>query len=126
VARFGAGELLARVAALGVELRAEGEQIRLRPMGLVPPDLLEALRAAKGEVLAALRGETAAPAAVTPRRGRYAPDRDRCSGCDAPLGLQEGQPVRLAMANGDGTLTCIPCRSGETEKKRMRARGVAI
>jgi hypothetical protein len=125
VARFGAGELLAQVAALGVELRAEGEQIRLRPMGLVPPELLEALRAAKGEVLAALRGETAAPATVTRMRGRYAPDGDRCSDCDGPLGLQ-GRSVRLAAANTDGTLTCLDCIKGETEKRRMRARGVAI
>lgn len=119
--------ILAEVQHHGVTLSViSGGRLAARPKGKLSADLREKISANKAALVDHLLSLAAPELPVPPRRGRYAPDRDRCSGCDAPLGLQEGQPVRLAMANADGTLTCIPCRSGETEKKRMRARGVAI
>ncbi len=120
-----AAALLAAVGALGVRLKATPDgKLFAEPKGKLPPALREKLVAAKPALLAILSAGPTPALPEAPGRGTYA-DRDRCSGCDAPLGLQ-GQAVRLAVANTDGTLTCLDCISDETGKRRMRARGVAI
>ena len=114
--------ILAEVQHQGVTLSViSGGRLAARPKGKLSAELREMISAHKAEVVAYL----AAAHAPARRRGRYAPDGDRCSDCDAPLGLQ-GRAVRLAAANTDGTLTCLDCIKGETVKRRMRARGVAI
>jgi len=107
VARFGARELLDRVAELGVEIRAEGEQLRLRPIGLVPVDLLEALRAAKPQVLAVLRGE---------------PELTEAAPLSSPPCAQCGSTTWIASLVDDaGTRTCAACLTGRTALRRSGA-----
>jgi|SRR5579863_6860106 len=55
-----AGELLAELAARGIEVRAAGEELEIRPREAVPAALLAALRTRKPEVLRCL--ERARPA----------------------------------------------------------------
>jgi len=53
-----ARELLARVEALGVAIELAGpDRLRARPADRLPPELLDELRARKGELLAELRAE---------------------------------------------------------------------
>jgi hypothetical protein len=49
-----ARELLAELAARGIEVRAAGEELEIRPGGTVPAALLAELRAQKPEVLRCL------------------------------------------------------------------------
>jgi hypothetical protein len=61
--------LLAAVRALGITLTPDGETIRIKPASRLPPHLRAQLRAAKPEILAALRAEAATqepPAEPTP------------------------------------------------------------
>jgi hypothetical protein len=46
--------LLAELAARGIELRAEGEQLQFRPVAAMTPELAERVRQHKSEVLALL------------------------------------------------------------------------
>ena len=57
--------LVARVRALGIAIRADGDTLVLAPRGVVPPDLRAALVAAKPAVLAMLRAAPALPVAPT-------------------------------------------------------------
>jgi hypothetical protein len=95
----GAAELLERTRALGIEVWAEGRQIRLRPMGLVPPALLAALRAAKGDVLAAL--------GVVPAFAQ----EDACSECGR-------YDWRLSLVDEAGNRACYDCLTGATAMRR--------
>jgi hypothetical protein len=52
---MGALEVLHQLEALGVTLEAAGDRLRYRPASKVPPDLVEALREHKGELLTRLR-----------------------------------------------------------------------
>ena len=52
---MGALEVLHQLEALGVSLEVAGDKLRYRPASKVPPDLVEALRQYKGELLASLR-----------------------------------------------------------------------
>ncbi len=59
------GELLARLLGLGVRLRLEGDVLRYdAPRGVMTPELVDALRAAKPEILAAARPQTRTVACV--------------------------------------------------------------
>lgn len=57
--------LVARVRALGITIRADGDTLVLAPRGVVPPDLRAELVAAKPAVLAELRATAALPVAPT-------------------------------------------------------------
>jgi hypothetical protein len=46
--------LLAELAARGIELRAEGEQVQFRPIAAMTPELAERVKQHKSEVLALL------------------------------------------------------------------------
>ena len=52
--------LLDELHSLGVTLEARGDHLRFRPVGAVSPELVEHLRANKGEVLAHLEREDVA------------------------------------------------------------------
>jgi hypothetical protein len=54
-------EILEEFKALGVQVIADGENLVIRPASKVPPELKERLRAAKAEVLAALKARPATP-----------------------------------------------------------------
>ena len=54
-------EILEEFKALGVEVTPDGENLVIRPASKVPPELKERLRAAKAEVLAALKARPATP-----------------------------------------------------------------
>lgn len=96
--------MLDRVAALGVEIRAEGDQLRIRPMALLPADLLEALRASKRQVLAVLRGEPepteAVPTSTPP-----------CAGCGSTTWI-------ASLVDDVGNRVCAACVTGETAMRR--------
>jgi TubC N-terminal docking domain len=118
--------ILAEVQGLGVTLSViSGGRLAARPKGRLSADVREKISAHKAALVDHLLSLSPHQLPVPPKRGRYAPDGNRCSDCNAPLGLQGGT-VRLAFANDDGSLTCRNCVCGETEKRRMRARGVAI
>ncbi|MCK6465096.1 MAG: hypothetical protein L6Q93_09685 [Phycisphaerae bacterium] len=51
---MGAEGLIHKLATLGVELAADGDRLRFRPVDRVTPDLLAELRAHKADLLAAL------------------------------------------------------------------------
>lgn len=57
--------LVARVRALGIAIRADGDALVLAPRGVVPPKLRAALVASKPAVLAVLRAASAPPPAPT-------------------------------------------------------------
>jgi hypothetical protein len=118
--------ILAEVQHHGVTLSViSGGRLAARPKGKLSADLREKISAHKAALVDHLLSLAAPELPEPPRRGRYLPTGDRCNACDAPLGLH-GRVMRLALANADGTLTCCLCSSEETEKARMRARGVAI
>jgi len=56
--------LVARVQALGITIRADGDTLVLAPRGVVPPDLRAELVAAKPAVLAVLRAAPGPPVAT--------------------------------------------------------------
>lgn len=59
------GGLLARLLGLGVRLRLDGDTIRYdAPRGVMTPELVDALRMAKPEILAAARPQTRTVACV--------------------------------------------------------------
>jgi len=60
-----AADLVGRLQARGVALRAEGDRLRLRPAGAVSSAELEALRRHKSEILRLLAVESPRPAAAT-------------------------------------------------------------
>ena len=62
--------LVARVRALGIAIRADGDTLVLSPAGVTPPDLRAALVAAKPAVLAVLRA-TAPTAPTAALRAAY-------------------------------------------------------
>jgi len=96
--------LIAQLDVLGVDIRADGDQLRFRPIGLVPPALLAQLKAEKAHVLAVLG--TAQPALGRPP----------CTECESTTWI-------AALVGRDGSRTCAACATGLTA---MRARGVAI
>lgn len=77
----------------GVELEADGENIRIRPAGVLPPALREELAASKPAVLALLRG--------TPARSVA----DACGVCGATDWI-------VSLIFDDGTRACSRCLLG--------------
>jgi len=59
-------QILARARELGIQLIAKGSVIGARPKGKTPPDLADAIRRHKAELLAYLAGETKARLAPPP------------------------------------------------------------
>jgi hypothetical protein len=78
------GSVLDRLRALGVNLRAEGETLLLRPFSAVPLNLLAEAKACKAELLALLRA--AEPALPPPP--------------DLPLGAAEWLAARTSPLPG--------------------------
>ncbi len=60
-----AAEILSKLQRLGVELGADGDRLRLRPRGAVPPELREAIIRHKDELLAHVR-KSEVPSNLTP------------------------------------------------------------
>jgi hypothetical protein len=56
-----AEQLLADIAAQGIELQAYGDQLRFRPAGALTPELIQQLRIHKTELLARLSNERTPP-----------------------------------------------------------------
>jgi hypothetical protein len=81
-----AGELLADLAARGVELRADGEALRYRPAFLVRRAEAEAMRQHKAELLALLAA---------------GPVLTRCPNCGRPV---DGRPPLCGVRPPDGEL----------------------
>jgi hypothetical protein len=66
--------LLAELGAAGVKLRAEDDRLKLRaPAGALTPELTDALKARKAEVLALLGGATDGAIPALPEADSYAP-----------------------------------------------------
>ncbi|MBE7507978.1 MAG: hypothetical protein HS101_17070 [Planctomycetia bacterium] len=81
---------MARLARLGVELRADGVRLRYRPVAAVDPGLRDELARHKAEILATLaaRGDPA-PAPVIPCRQPDEWDEADLAAVEATLGLRE-------------------------------------
>jgi hypothetical protein len=92
-----AAHLLARLADLGVRARAVGDEIRLLPIALVPPELRAELAAHKGEVLGLLRSTA-----------------DACSECGST-------EWAVSLVDNIGRRTCSDCASGRTALRRSGA-----
>jgi hypothetical protein len=81
--------LLHALRRRGVEIHAEGDRLRWRaPRGVVTPDDLDALKAAKAEIVAALEAEQEPPADWLARRSR-----------DWLLHLLDHDPDRATLAD---------------------------
>src|ERR1700680_626508 len=84
-----ARELLAELAARGIEVRAAGEEREIRPGGAVPAALLEELRAHKPEVLRCLAPARAAVAVADALGGVVEPSPSLLVGDACAMGLEE-------------------------------------
>jgi hypothetical protein len=78
--------LLRGAQAAGLRLRGEAGKVHLAADQAPPAELLERLRAHKGELLELLRGE-------------------RCRGCGERLAW----PAPVGVVHGDGQASCLPC-----------------
>jgi hypothetical protein len=110
---LGAQELLDRIAALGAEVRVEGDTLRVRPGGVVSPEMLRDLRARKREILALL---------LPPRRNYLAEflkaqGEQVCEECGVSMELR-GRAHRLGLVAADGGITCTDCLEGYTALRR--------
>jgi hypothetical protein len=134
-----AGELLADLAARGVELRADGEALRYRPAFLVRRAEAEAMRQHKAELLALL---AAGPVLTRcPNCGRPVDGRGRCPrcfdrlcvGCGRPTGsycLQqclvcEFAPGRTEEASPETMPSATTVREGKRGRKTAERHGQA-
>jgi len=97
-----AARLLGRLAALGVQARAVGDEIRVRPIALVPLELRGELREHKAAILDVLRGATAAAPMHAPIP---------CDGCGAADWI-------VSLVDDRGRRTCIACATGRTALRR--------
>lgn len=64
---MGACELLERLKAAGVELKADGNRLKFRPVDAVGPEIVRELRVYKPELLAILRNTDTTDTDTTPR-----------------------------------------------------------
>jgi hypothetical protein len=105
--------LLAELTRRDVELRADGDRVRFRPLAAVTPDLAERLRQYKAEVLAVLRAATgpAAEADALIRGVRAHGDADLAEV------LAEVWYERLAICAEDGGL--IPADAEAVALKQL-------
>ena len=93
-----AAELLMDLGRLGIRLEADGERLRYRPQSVLTPDLLDRLKAHKGELLELLLDRTdQTEQNRTPKKGPDALTKPACR-CgsttwrDVPI--HDGQSVR--------------------------------
>jgi|ERR1700680_4821461 len=84
-----ARELLAELAARGIEVRVAGEELEIRPGGTVPAALLEELRAHKPEVLRRLALARAAVAVADALGGVVEASPSLLAGDACAMGLEE-------------------------------------
>jgi TubC N-terminal docking domain len=82
-----ARELLAELAARGIEVRVAGEELEIRPGGAVPAGLLAELRAHKPEVLLCLA--PARPAVADALGGVTEASPSLLAGAACAMGLEE-------------------------------------
>lgn len=83
-----ATEIMSELARRGVHLEPHGDRLRFRPVDAVPPDLLQALRDRKPEILAVLQSQR--PASVAPCGSIY------CGGCYEVPGERKIQPPKVS------------------------------
>jgi hypothetical protein len=92
--------IIAAVRAAGAQLEPDGESIRIRPAGVVSPELRAALANAKPRVLEILRGS--------------APRQESCGECGS-------RAWAISLVDEEGGRTCIDCLSGRTALRRSGA-----
>jgi hypothetical protein len=85
--------LIAAAQEAGVELVADGDHLRIRPAGILPPELKAELSAEKRAVLAALRDR---------------PSASPCNQCGSTTWV-----VSLVVAGGERV--CSSCALGRTQ-----------
>ena|ERR1700720_3286559 len=92
-----ARELLAELAARGIEVRAAGEELEIRPGGAVPAALLEELRAHKPEVLRCLAPARPAVAVADTLGGVVEASPSLVAGDPCAMGLEEFAQAGLVV-----------------------------
>ncbi|MDM8008116.1 MAG: hypothetical protein QUV05_18405 [Phycisphaerae bacterium] len=97
-------ELLADLGRRGIEMKADGEQLRYRPIRAMTPDLAEQVKAHKPALLAIVAGDVS----------QITPD-------DLPACLRERFEERAGIMEFDANLT-----RDDAEDKAMRLTLVAI
>ena len=87
-----ANDILSELKRRGVHLEMAGDKLRVRPRGAVDPDLVEAMRRHKGELLGLLSGQITG-------KGTCCPGPDFCAGCYC-IGVIDGRERFLHPPRG--------------------------
>lgn len=118
--------LLAALADLGIETRAEGDALALKPASRVPPDLLAEARRLKPEIMALLLAERAANDALpSPRiddsEGGKCPLSAPAAPADDPAEIERLALALMAEAERNPAVTIT-----DREKAALYYRGEAM